>query len=179
VARYSADPAAPFPVLFISFPSAKDPDFQTRHPGRSTVEVVTLAPYRWFSQWENTRWKHRGADYDELKHRFTERLLMELEGHVPAARGHIQHAEISTPLSTRHFSNYQAGEAYGLSATTARFRLHSLSAQTPVRNLFLTGQDVAVLGVTGALFGGVLAASAILGRNLMARVTKPVAAQAA
>lgn len=178
VARFSADPAAPFPVLFISFPSAKDPDFQARHPGHSTVEVVTLAPYRWFSQWENTRWKHRGAGYDEIKQRFTERLCEELEGHVPAARGHIQHAEISTPLSTRHFSNYQAGEAYGLSATPARFRLRSLSAQTPVRNLYLTGQDVAVLGVTGALFGGVLAASAILGRNLMARVTKPAAVKA-
>ena len=179
VARFSADPAAPFPVLFISFPSAKDPDLLARHPGHSTIEVITLAPYRWFSQWENSRWKHRGADYDELKTHFTERLCQELERHVPAVRGHVVHAEISTPLSTRHFSNYQAGEAYGLNATPARFRLGSLSARTPVRNLFLTGQDVALLGVTGALFGGVTAVSAILGRNLVAKVTRPVAAQAA
>jgi len=173
VARYYADPAAQFPVLFISFPSAKDPDFETRHPGRSTIEVITMAPYQWFSQWENTRWKHRGTAYDEFKSCFTERLRGGLERHVPAARGHIEHAEISTPLTTRHFANYQAGEAYGLSATPTRFRLRSLCAQTPVRNLFLTGQDVTMLGVTGALFGGVVAASAILGRNLVAKVTKP------
>ena len=179
VARYYADPRAPFPVLFISFPSAKDPDFIARHPGRSTIEVITMAPYHWFSKWANTRWKRRGAEYDELKQCFAERLRTGLLKHVPAARGHVEHAEVSTPLSTRHFSNYQTGEAYGLSATPARFRLKSLPAQTPVPNLFLTGQDVALLGVTGALFGGVIAASAILGSNLMSKVTQPTSAQAA
>jgi all-trans-retinol 13,14-reductase len=179
VTRYYADPASPFPVLFISFPSAKDPDFTARHPGHSTIEAITMAPYRWFTRWENTRWKRRGPEYDELKSRFLDRLCEGLEQHVPAVRGHLDHAELSTPLSTRHFAGYQAGEAYGLTCTPARFRLRSLSAQTPVRNLFLTGQDVAMLGVTGALFGGVIAASAILGRNLVARVTKPLAAQAA
>lgn len=179
VARYYADPAAPFPVLFISFPSAKDPDFAARHPGRSTIEVITLAPYQWFSRWENTRWKHRGAAYEEFKQSFAERLRAGLERHVPAVCGNLEHAEISTPLTTRHFANYQAGEAYGLSATPARFRLRSLCAQTPVRNLFLTGQDVTSLGVTGALFGGVVAASAILRRNLIGAVTRPAAARAA
>ena len=179
LARYVADPVAPFPLLFISFPSAKDPGFEARHPGHSTVEAITLVPYKWFSEWENTRWKHRGARYDEFKQSFTARLLENLEEHVPAARGHIQHAEISTPLTTRHFANYQAGEAYGLNATPARFRLRSLCAQTPVRNLFLTGQDLTLLGVTGALFGGVVAASAILHRDLVGTLTRPAARRAA
>ena len=45
--------------------------------------------------------------------------------------------------------------------------------RTAVRNLYLTSQDVAMLGVSGALFGGAVAASAVLGRNLVSTLTKP------
>ena len=68
--------------------------------------------------------------------------------------------------------NYQQGEMYGLSGTPGRFQLRCLTPMTPIRNLYLTGQDVTSLGVTGALFGGVLTASAILGRNLMDTIEK-------
>jgi all-trans-retinol 13,14-reductase len=179
VASYYANPAAPFPVLFISFPSAKDPDFVSRHPGHATVEVITMAPYEWFSAWEQTKWKQRGNSYEEFKQQFAERLIEGLKQHVPLATGYIERAELSTPLTTRHFSNYAAGEAYGLSARPARYRLRSLCAQTPVRNLFLTGQDLTCAGVTGALFGGVVAASAILRRKLLGAVTRPGVKRAA
>jgi phytoene dehydrogenase-like protein len=172
VRRFSENPDAPFPVLFISFPSVKDPEFAQRYPGRVTIEVVTLARYDWFEAWQDGRWHQRGAAYDELKQRFTERMRAELEKHVPAVRGRIDHCELSTPLSTRHFANYEHGEIYGLSATPARFRSRAFRPQTPIRNLFLTGQDVASAGVTGALAGGILAASAILGRNLMSTITR-------
>jgi all-trans-retinol 13,14-reductase len=100
-------------------------------------------------------------------------MQREVERNVPGVAGKIDHAELSTPLTTRHFMNYQKGEAYGLAATAERFRLRSLTPHTPIRNLYLTGQDVATLGVAGALFGGVMTASAVLGRNLMSTVTRP------
>jgi all-trans-retinol 13,14-reductase len=168
--RFSEDPEAPFPLLFVSFPSEKDPDFAQRHPGRATIEVVTLARYEWFAEFADQRWKHRGTKYDELKQRFTERMRGELEKHVPAVRGRIDYCELSTPLSTRHFANYESGEIYGLAATPARFQSRALQPRTPIQNLFLTGQDAAVAGVTGALSGGVLTASSILGRNLMSAI---------
>ena len=68
--------------------------------------------------------------------------------------------------------NYQQGEMYGLSGTPDRFRLRCLTPKTPIRELYLTGQDVTSLGVTGALFGGVLTASVILRRNLMETIAK-------
>jgi len=173
LARFTRDPSAPLPLMFISSPSAKDRDFERRHPGRATLEVVCPAPYDWFARWEDTRWKRRGQDYDDFKQGLTERLRSGLEEHVPAVRGKLDVAELSTPLSTRHFMNYQRGEAYGVSATPARFRLRCLTPHTSVRNLYLTGQDVCLLGVTGALMGGVLTASAVLGRNLLSVVSKP------
>ena len=38
-----------------------------------------------------------------------------------------------------------------------------LGPRTPIRNLYLTGSDVALLGIMGALMGGVLTASCLLG----------------
>ena len=171
-ARFAGDESAPLPMLFISFPSAKDPTFEARHPGRATIDILTFVPYEWFAAWETTRWGHRGAAYDALKQRLSRRLQDELERAVPAVRGHVVHAELSTPLTTRHFANYAAGEAYGLRATPERFLSRSLRARTFVPNLYLTGHDVVMVGVTGALFGGILTASAILNRNLVTVATR-------
>jgi all-trans-retinol 13,14-reductase len=172
-ARSSNDPSAPFPAVYVSFPSAKDPDFERKYPGRATLEAIVFVPYQWFAPWESSRWKKRGEEYDSFKQTLAQRLQHELERAVPAVAGQIDRAELSTPLTTRHFMNYSQGEAYGLAATPERFRLRWLTPHTPVRNLYLTGQDVASLGVAGALFGGAIAASAILGRNLVSKITKP------
>jgi all-trans-retinol 13,14-reductase len=171
-ARFLQDPSAPFPALYISFPSAKDPEFERRHPGRATLEAVVFAPYEWFARWEDSRWKRRASEYDAFKQALAQRIQSEVERNIPAVAGKIDRAELSTPLTTRHFMNYQHGEAYGLAATPERFRLRSLTPHTSIGNLYLTGQDVASFGVAGALFGGVMTASAILGRNLMSTVTK-------
>ena len=168
LARYLADPGAPFPAVFISFPSAKDPEFTQRHPGRATIEVVAPAAYAWFERWSGSRWKRRSPDYDALKQQLATRLRAELERCVPAVRGRIDYCELSTPLTTEHFANSPAGQIYGAAGTPERFRSRTLSPRTPVRNLYLTGSDAALFGVMGALAGGTLTASAILRRNIMA-----------
>ena len=76
-----------------------------------------------------------------LQGRLAARLRAELERYVPATRGKIDYAELSTPLSTRHFSNYEQGEIYGYAAVPARFRARPLGARTSIRDLYLTGQD--------------------------------------
>jgi all-trans-retinol 13,14-reductase len=173
VRRFLEDHEQELPVVFISFPSAKDPSFRERFPGRSTIDVITLAPYDWFRSWEQGRWRRRGESYGNLKERFTARLLDVLYKHVPAARGRVLHAELSTPLSTRHFANYASGEIYGLAHTPERFAARWLQPRTPVPGLFLTGQDASVGGVMGAVSGGILAGSLILGRNLFSALTRP------
>lgn len=172
VRRFAADVEAPFPAVYLSFPSAKDPTFENRYPGRSTVEAITMAPYAAFARWADLKWKRRGEEYDALKQRLAGRLIAELERQVPAVKGNVAHAELSTPVTTRHFMNYCHGEIYGIASTPERFLLGELGARTPIRGLYLTGQDVASLGVVGALYGGVIAASVATGRNLITTVHK-------
>lgn len=170
--RFCESVEAPFPGLFISFPSAKDPTFASRHPGRATIEVATFAQFKHFEKWANLRWQHRGDDYESFKQKLSERLLEGLVRQVPAVKGNIECVELSTPVSTRHFTNHPNGEIYGLAHTPKRFESRWLGARTPIKNLLLTGQDVTTGGVTGALFGGVVAASNILKKNMMAVVNR-------
>lgn len=155
------------PICYISFPASKDPSWSERYPGRSTVECITLANWDTWSKWDGTRWKKRGDDYESLKEDMSQRLLNKLYHMEPQLKGKVDTYELSSPLSTQHFANYQRGEIYGLSHTPQRFRADFCKPRTRYKNLWLTGQDVVTAGVGGALFGGVLTASAILGKNVM------------
>lgn len=165
-AELAADPAA-IRYAYVSFPSAKDPDFERRCPGKSTIDVMTFLPYDAFARWQDTRWQKRGPEYESFKQAIADRLLDLLYTHVPQIRGAVEVAELSTPLSSRNFTAHAHGEIYGLEHTPARFRNPYLRPATPVRGLMLTGADVATAGVSGALLGGALCASAILRRNLV------------
>ncbi len=174
VERYLNDIDAEFPVVYISFPSAKDPDWSNRYPGKSTIDIITLLPYEIFENWEGSRWMKRGDDYDELKEKISQRLLDALYKKIPQAKGKIEHYELSTPLTTQHFINYDQGEIYGLDHTPKRFRQRFLQPRTPIKNLYLTGQDIVSAGVAAALFSGVITASAMTGKNVMKKVMKPL-----
>lgn len=162
VAAYEADPSQPFPLVYLSFPSAKDPDFARRHPGHSTIDVITLARHEWFAEWDGTRWHRRGEAYEARKAEFTERLLEVTTAAVPSIAGHVDVAELSTPLTTKHFTNFGMGELYGLAHTTDRFAQKWLRVRTPIRGLYLTGADVMTAGFGSALFAGGLTAGAML-----------------
>lgn len=166
IERFRADPEnAPFPVVYASFPSAKDPTWSERYPGKSTIEVISPAWPEWLAKFEGTRWHKRGAEYEAWKARMSERLLRALEQHRPNLRARIEHMELSTPLSTAHFTSHEAGEMYGLSHGPDRFRL-PIRAATPIDGLFFSGQDLSSCGVGGALLSGAICAGAVLSRDL-------------
>ncbi len=170
VEDYINNPDAELPVVYISFPSSKDPDWENRYPGKTTIEIVTLSPYKWYEQWKDKRWMKRGDDYKAFKEKLAQRLLEALYKRHPELRGKIDYYELSTPLSTAHFANYEFGEIYGIDHTVDRFEQKFLKARTPVKNLYLTGQDIVSCGVGGALFSGLITASAVTGKNLLNRL---------
>jgi all-trans-retinol 13,14-reductase len=166
-ARFAADLEAPFPMLYISFPSAKDPEWDRHYPDKSTVEVLTMGPWDKFAQWEKTIWHKRGADYEALKERLKRRLLDALYQQLPQLREAFVYAELSTPLTTSWFQRNDRGEIYGLDHNVQRYKQDWLHPITPVKGLYLTGQDVVSAGVGGALMGGYLTTSAMLGGDAM------------
>ncbi len=149
----------PIPILYTSFPSLKDPDHDPGEHQRHTGEVVTFVPYEDFLRWEQTRWRHRGEEYEALKRDLSERMLRQLLQWMPGLEPMVRYHELSTPLSTTHFTRATDGAIYGIKPTPARFTNPWLRPQTPVEGLYLTGSDMANVGVMGALLGGVMTAS--------------------
>ena len=162
------------PLLFVSFPSTKDPMFAERLPGKSTCEIVTVSPHHWFREWEKERVMHRGQDYAGLKMAIGRQAWGQVLELFPQLEGHEEYFDVGTPLSNQYYLASSSGEVYGVDHTVLRFSLDSqarLRPQTSVGGLYLTGQDVMVCGFSGAMFGGVFCVSAVLRRNLVAELT--------
>lgn len=154
-------PDAVPPIAYLSFPSMKDPSLPKTSPERHTGEVLTFVRWEAFAKWEATRWRRRGEDYEALKQGLVDRLVAHLRRRLPKIMAHLVFAELSTPLSTVHFTRSWHGGIYGLETTPERFASTDLVAHTPLKGLYLTGGDVVAPGVAGALVAGVLTASAI------------------
>jgi all-trans-retinol 13,14-reductase len=150
----------PSPVLFCSFPSLKDPKHDPGPEQHNTGEVITFVRWDSFSQWSDTRWKRRGASYDAFKDELTRTLLDQYLTHYPELAPLVDHAEMSTPLSTNHFAASARGSIYGLATTPDRFADQSLLPRTAIKGLYLGGADASTPGIAGALSGGLLAAVA-------------------
>jgi all-trans-retinol 13,14-reductase len=147
---------------YISFPSSKDPSWKAKHPSTATIQAIGPAKYEWFQEFEEFSWMKRGEDYEAIKSKFKSIMLEKLYQMIPQIEGHVVHAEVSSPLSTRHFTNYSQGEIYGLEHTPARFKLKSLRPKSSIHGLYLAGQDIVTVGVGGALASGLLCATQIL-----------------
>ncbi|MCC6137549.1 MAG: NAD(P)/FAD-dependent oxidoreductase [Bdellovibrionaceae bacterium] len=160
------------PLTYISFPSAKDPAWAQKHPHKATVQIIAPCPYAWVEQWKTQSWLKRDEEYAAFKEQWQKSLLEKLLSVAPQVKDFVDHCEVSTPLTTQHFSNYQNGEIYGLEHTPARMKVKWLRAHTPIKNLFLTGQDIVMVGVGGALFSGVITSVALLRKNVLAPVFK-------
>jgi all-trans-retinol 13,14-reductase len=155
-------------VLYTSFPSLKDPHHQPGEEQLHTGEAVTFVPWEAFKPWREKRWMKRGEDYTALKQDISDRMLKQLLRHMPKLESKLAYTELSTPLSTEHFTRAPSGAIYGIEPTPARFSNRWLRPQTPIKNLYLSGGDMATVGVMGAFVGGVLAASAAEPRKALA-----------
>lgn len=143
---------------YLSFQSLKDPE-ATAH----TAEIIAFLDYASVEAWKSQPWHKRGDEYDRLKHRVAEGLLDFVDRHYPGFKTLVDYCEVSTPLSVEHFTGHRRGSVYGIPATPERFRLPYLTVATPVRNLYLTGADVASPGIMGAMMGGVATTARLLG----------------
>ncbi|XP_073539348.1 all-trans-retinol 13,14-reductase-like isoform X2 [Phyllobates terribilis] len=157
------------PLMFITFPSAKDPTYSQRHPGHSCMTLLTMAPYDWFCQWSGQKPRNRGEEYHTMKMKLAEHMAERAIKEFPQLQGKIEYMEAATPVSNEFYLRAPKGSMYGAEQNCSRYQCDIISrmrSQTAVSGLYLTGQDVFSSGVAGAVHGGLLCASAVLNKIL-------------
>ncbi|XP_074708384.1 all-trans-retinol 13,14-reductase [Strix uralensis] len=163
------------PLLFVTCPSSKDPTWEMRHPGKSTLAIVSFAKYEWFEEWKDKQVNKRGDDYEELKKTFVDAIMQAVFKLYPRIEDRIEYISGGTPVTNQHYIASPKGEMYGIDHNIPRLQAEAIAtvrAQTPVPNLYLTGQDLCLGGFMGALQGAFICASAILKRNLYVDVAR-------
>ena len=158
-------------LMFMGFPSAKDPAFAAKFPGKSTCVIITEARTEWFSQFSDKTanapsGKRNSPGYDDLKAKFKALLLSGLYEQFPQLEGKVKYCEIGTPLSNQFYLRRTA--SYGLTHQPCRYTAAGglRPAQEHLPGLWLTGQDIATNGFAGAMMGGLLTAHGVLGYGL-------------
>ncbi|EPG72433.1 NAD(P)-binding Rossmann-like domain protein [Leptospira fainei serovar Hurstbridge str. BUT 6] len=140
------------PGVYLSFPSLKDPEAHAH-----TAEIIAFCDYKAFEFWKDQPWKERNETYKAKKAELIRRLLDYVEEKYEGFKDLVEYTELSTPITTEHFTLHRKGTIYGLPCVPDRFREVKspwFSPKTPIENLTLTGADAASPGLSGAMMGG-------------------------
>ena len=143
---------------YLSFGSLRNPEL-TSH----TAQIISLCGPEEWSRFSSTKWKQRGAEYENLKDEKTRELIAFADERLPGFRDLIAYSELATPLTIKTFTGHPDGAIYGHKCDVNRLTSHSWSIATSIKNLFLTGTDLGVPGVNSGLMIGVMTAGKIIG----------------
>ncbi|XP_067301210.1 inactive all-trans-retinol 13,14-reductase-like [Pseudorasbora parva] len=152
------------PMMYISFPSAKDPTSSTRFPGQSRMVLHTMVNPKWFGQWNNVNETEREQEYESYKMRFANHLFDWACVHFPKLKEKLVLLHAVSPINM-HGLEATHGSMLSAEHSLERFQplnIAKIRCNTPIKNLYLSGEDVFSAGYAGALHGGLLCASSVV-----------------
>ncbi len=144
--------------LFLSFGSLRNPG-QDPH----VAQLVTFSDMEKWRRFSGTEWKRRGEEYDAFKEKIAGVMMDFACRRYPKLRDLVQYQELSTPLSVETFTSHSEGMIYGQACTPERLFENAWHVTTSIKNLYLTGCDIGVPGVNGALMAGVMTSAKVMG----------------
>jgi len=139
------------PMMMITVTSAKDLEAaKFRQPGKTSMTILTMVNHDWFEA--DTK---RDEAY---KMRFGNNMFNWACTVLPKIKDKLVHQTVASPGHKHCPSLYPAEH------NLDRFQVEAVArnrCDTPVKKLFITGQDVMMNGIGGAMQGGILSASAV------------------
>jgi len=172
--RTSSTPEQPTIIdgAFLSFGSMRDPASETH-----TAQIVSFSREPEWQKHSALPWRKRGDEYEKRKDDCSEQMIEFVETRLPGLRKLIGYRELSSPLTIKSFTGHPGGAIYGQECDANRLSRDQWSIGTSVKGLYLTGSDVGLPGVNGAMMAGVMTAGKLLGWLGMPRILAKVYSQ--
>lgn len=161
-------------ALFFSWASLKNPAARAH-----SAEIVSLCEASYFSAWRDDPRPSDDPAYLEMKNAVAQRIIERADAQFPGFRDALSFSELATPLTFGAYQNAVDGAFYGLPSSPARLTHRLATPRTPIKGLFLAGQDAMSPGIVGAAAGGIRAVGLMLGFDRTRDVTRRVARPAA
>lgn len=143
---------------------------------KNTAVVIAYVDHSEFEKWKHQTSGKRDKDYYDLKDKITSGLINFIDRRFPGFKKLVDFAEMSTPLTSEHYTAHPDGTMYGLPATPERYSQNWIKVKTPLKGLYITGCDVSSLGVVCSMLGGFATACVLNGPfgffKLMAKMKK-------
>jgi phytoene dehydrogenase-like protein len=164
----------PRPVCFVFSSSLKDPGNRRAAPeGHSNLELVTVVPSQ-PEAWGTTIQEMADGTYEknpvylQTKQALADRLLVAAERVLPGLRRDVDCCEVSSPMTHTRFTGSTGGTSYGIALIPKQFLFHRPGPATEISGLYICGASaMAGHGIPGAMWSGVLAASRIVGNQVL------------
>lgn len=112
--------------------------------------------------WRGTSIGRRGANYDEFKRTYAERLMSEVEKHQPGFMSSVDSYYTSTPLTYLDYTGTEDGSIYGVAKDITLGVAGRVPYRTKVPNLLLAGQNVNSHGIMGVIVGTIVTCSELV-----------------
>lgn len=91
----------------------------------------------------------RSFDYQSFKHKRANQLLNIVDQHYQNISTNVQAMQIATPLTFKDYMGTKDGSMYGIKKNVQIPMYNQVPAQTKIKNLLFTGQNVNLHGVLG------------------------------
>ena len=137
------------------------PDEATAGP--FSAVIISYVDQSLFEKWKRQATGRRDGDYYALKDTITRGLIEFVNNYYPGFADMIDYRELATPLTTEDFTANPGGAMYGLPAIPERYRQKWLKIETPLKGFYMTGTDIAALGIVTSMMSGLATAAYLNG----------------
>lgn len=127
------------------------------------LDLLTPMDFSEVEKWQDTKFGSRPNDYIQFKKDKAEALIQLVATQFPSFANAVDTYYTSTPLTYAHYTGIPKGSAFGVLKDWRSPITTLISPTTPLKGLFLTGQNLNLHGVLGVSMTSLLTVSAITG----------------